>query len=181
MELVVNGGADRGFSLLEILAAIAIMAGTLLVFFDLIDHSLRVFGESDAAARNELTIGAKIAIRRDVQEAAQLPVVGTVSAGVLELELQDGTRVSWRRQDGALVRLEEGGHRAPVESRPLSRSVTGWRWEVVAPTLLEVRIDLASAPPITGLRQTGLADATPVFSSLEIHVSPRGSRGEGSW
>lgn len=176
-----NGRVDRGFSLLEMLAAIAMMAGTLLVSFDLIDHSLRVFAESDAAARNQVTIAAKFAIRRDVQEAERLPVVGTESAGILELELQDGTRVSWRRERGGLVRRESGGGREPMESRPFSRNVTGWHWEVVTPTLLEVRIDLASAPPITGLRQTGLADATPVLSSLVIHASPRGSRGEGSW
>ena len=172
---------ERGFSLLETLACIAIMAGALLASFDLIDQSMRVFGASDSAARNTLTVAAETALRRDIHAAVMFPEVGSGSTDVLELTLEDGSRVSWRRDRGALVRVEERDGDTPVESRSPVRGVVGWRWKVVASTLIEIRLDVSTAAPLTGLRQTGLPDRRMRTERSVLRLSPRGSRGEGSW
>ena len=172
---------EHGFSLVEVLVSVAIMGGALLVSFDLVEHALRVFGESTAAAGNPLTTATEVSIRRDGQAARALPAVGTTSSGVLALQLQDGRYVEWRREGDALIRSEKKGDHATVESRPLPRRVTGWRWKVISPALLEVRIEVAESPNAAGLQQTGPPERTIHSSARVIHISPRGVRGERAW
>lgn len=176
-----KAGRERGFSLTELLASMAILGGTLLASFGLMDNALHVFGEVGASAGDPLVQVAQVALRRDVQRARLLPEVGPVSGGALRLELQDGREVEWRRQGEALVRVETGADRGVVEARVIPRRLTEWSWQPVSPDLLEVRVGVRCSPRARGLRQSTPPDLRPVFSTWVAHISPRGVPEGRAW
>jgi len=172
---------ERGFGITEMLASIAIMAGALLVCFDLIDESMRVFGEADQAAKDQITLAGEMSLRRDLQAAVVYPAEQTKSNGPLELVLNNGTRVSWRRHGSTLFRHQTPPDGDREEALPIIRNLTRWQWEIVGPSLIEVRFRRAVPPPISGLPKAGPPDRKPETREYRIVASPRSAGRIGSW
>lgn len=173
--------SESGFSLIEQLVSIAIMSTALLVAFDLIDHALRVFSESAAAATNPLTIHTEELIRADLMSARVFPFDGQSSSGPLILQLWDGSQIEWKLEGESLVRTEmvEGIHKS--QARPLPRQVVGWWWRVVSENLVEVKILINGTPTADGLQLQGPLEKASEVITRVVYVSPRGVRGNGSW
>lgn len=172
---------ERGFGITEMLASMAIMAGALLVCFDLIDESMRVLGEADQAAKDQITLTGEMALRRDLQAAVVFPPEHTSSTRALELVLNDGARVSWFRRGNTLYRAHQPANGGRDDSRPIIRNLTRWQWEIPGPSLVEVRFQRQIPRPLSGLPKPGPPDRTPEKKDYHLVVSPRGSEGAGSW
>ena len=172
---------QQGFSLLEMLASLAIIAGALLVSFDFIDESIRVFGEADQAAKDQITLTGEMALRRDLQAAKIFPPENTSSSGALDLVLNDGARVSWFRRGSTLYRVHQPANGGPDDSRPIIRNLNRWQWEILGPSLVEVRFQRRVPRPLSGLPKPGPPDRMKLRKDTRIVVSPRGSEGIGSW
>jgi prepilin-type N-terminal cleavage/methylation domain-containing protein len=172
---------QRGFSLLEMLASLAIMSTALLLCLDYIDESVRVLGASDQVAKDQITLAAEMTLRRDLQSASALPVAPSPSTGALELVLADGAKVRWFRRGGTLFRFHQQAEGGRFDARPMLRNLTRWRWEIVDSSLVEIRIRRLVPEPLDALGKSGPPTRERVANDVRIVVAPRGLHGDGSW
>ena len=129
---------QRGFSVLELVVAMAVMLFALLFACDLLDESGRLLHHSMRRARDPLPLLAGELLRNDLRAARPQPEGGWTS-GPLALEVLGEGPVVWRRQGEQLWRAGGGG------GRPRLGRVVGWRWRALPRGAVEVRIELAAS------------------------------------
>jgi prepilin-type N-terminal cleavage/methylation domain-containing protein len=177
-------GAERGFSLTELLASLALLSLALLAAWDLWDDSIRLVGTSGRALRNPSSVPATTALRHDLQAALELPAPAVDwSSTDLEVRLAGDRLVRYERRGEALYRLERGVAGTELAQRRVSTSVAGWQWRTVAPGLVEVRLtlDLYPDPSPVSRKVAVTGHGRRVRHTDVLRVAARGSGGGSSW
>ena len=166
--------AQRGFSVLELVVAMAVMLVALLIACDLLDESARLLHHSTRRARDPLPLLATELLRNDLRAARPPGPAGSWTSGPLALDVPGEGLVVWRRQGDRLWRA--GG----AADRPRLGGLAGWRWRALPHGAVEVRIELASS----GLWLTHTRRGVPQRDAgrpevLRILVASRG--GQDGW
>ena len=165
---------QRGFSVLELVVAMAVMLFALLLACDLLDESGRLLHHSMRRARDPLPLLAGELLRNDLRAARPQPE-GDWTSGPLALDLPGEGPVVWHRQGEQLWRDDGGGGGLPRLGR-----VSGWRWRALPRGAIEVRIELEASGTWLAHSRAGLPrrdDARPEV--LRMLVASRG--GQDGW
>ena len=146
-----------GYSVVELLVALALTVVVVLVAGQLVAEAVELFGTAGQQVRDPAVILTVATVRRDIQDSTGLvsaPVVGW-STAPLDLLSWDGQRVRICHQGDALVRIPLDAMGRPTGRRVLCRGVTAWWWRMVSTSILDVRFTILEHPdPVPGRRST---------------------------
>ena len=170
-----RGRGQRGFSVLELVVAMAVMLFALLLACDLLDESGRLLHHSMRRARDPLPLLVSELLRNDLRAARPQPD-GDWTSGPLALDLPGEGLVVWHRQGEQLWRNDGGGG----ADRPRLGRVTAWRWRALPRGAVEVRIELAASGTWLAHGRAGLPSRDAARPEvLRILVASRG--GQDGW
>lgn len=166
---------SRGFSLIELLISMVVVAIVMSIAFDILLEARSSFSRLDIDPIEELVIAQ---VRADVRSATSPPeALGFwVSEDLLLANHPAGTVAIFRR-DGRLFRgvvspstgLDEAGARALLDS------VVQWRWRKLSKRVVEIEIGVLVSRP-TGLRRGASRAVVPRWET-ETHRFVVASRG----
>lgn len=174
--------AARGYTLIEMLACLAILSTIVVLTASLHTEALRTIARMGEAARISPQPLAARQIRLDAESArAVVGPAGEWSEGMLELTGAGSGRVRYERLRGDLVRVdsEESG----IERRrTIAHGVLSWRWKSMAPALLTVEFAARSAPdPFLPLPAVALKPKPAAPEKVSIVVALRATHGRTGW
>jgi len=166
-------GRERGFTLLELVIASAVLMVALAIAADLLAESLRLFSGSVVALTRS---GEETALRRLAGDLRTLePLAGTGGAwSVLPLELGDGDRrVTWALRSGRLVRAVRTPEGA--SAAPLLADLVGFRWRASGAGWIEVGIDRRApeAPLAWRLASARWRQRDERLETFSLGIAPR--------
>jgi prepilin-type N-terminal cleavage/methylation domain-containing protein len=157
--------SESGFSLIELLAALAIGMIVLLAAFDLIDNSLAVSGQvsarTDASQRGRAALDEMTrALRSQVCVNGNAPVVSASDTSVtFTFDLANGSTLPQRRQ---------------LTYSPTARTITQATWDGNG---AEPTLTFPGAPtPLTVLTDADPEPSKPIFSYWEVRAGSGGSQ-----
>jgi prepilin-type N-terminal cleavage/methylation domain-containing protein len=131
---------ERGFSVLELVVAMAVMLLALLLACDLLDESARLLHHSVRRARDPLPLLASELLRNDLRAAEPIPGgVGIWDAGALPLVLPGQGVVVWSPRGNQLWRSQGGVDRQRLVG------LRTWRWRALSPGAVEVELELEAS------------------------------------
>ncbi len=170
---------QRGFSLVEALAVLAIVGLVLMTVGPLMDESMALIASSDAASAAVSPERLGALLRGDL-EAGRVAGVPT-RRGALEVSLPGGGSVRWALAGATLHREARDESGALVGRRFELAGVKAFTWQSLNDDVLEVRLSwrtVSVASPPTGQAASRYRTAT---STAVWRVARRGG-GEGrSW
>ena len=170
-----------GFSLVELLVAVALLGVIAVLSAQLVIQSTRLMDTSARASRNPDLVLTGEWIRRDLYEA--VGVIGGVDGWTREPLIavaQDGGRVSFGAVEGVVIRsLAMPGTSMP-DQRAILHGVTSWRWRVDDNRLVRVEIG-ALANPHAHRGLTGSARLAAERRIERVAFALRGQPGGASW
>ncbi|UWQ23166.1 type II secretion system protein GspJ [Jannaschia sp. W003] len=118
---------DAGFTLVEMLVALALFAAIGLAGFTVLDTVVRVRGGTEGRLERLGEIDRALALLTlDLTEAGAL----VLEDGALRMARGGGGTIAWSASDGALLRGIEGGDGAPLVQRVLDE-VDAVRWRLL--------------------------------------------------
>lgn len=176
-----RAGRAAGFTLVELVAALAVLVVTALMVAELADETRILAHEAGRElAAPDPTI-ALARLRRDLRGAARAHGAALATGAPLVLEGHPAGRIRYERIGGRLERtLEEPSGR--MTAATVLHGVAGWSWSEAAPGLVEIR--LAVRRPRRG-RGQGLERlrqaAGSQVESHELAVVLRGAGRGRSW
>jgi prepilin-type N-terminal cleavage/methylation domain-containing protein len=166
-------GGQRGFSVLELVVAMAVMLFALLLACDLLDESGRLLHHSMRRARDPLPLLASELLRNDLRAALPQREEDWTS-GPLALEVPGEGLVVWHRRGEQLWRS------SGAVGRPRVGRVEGWRWRALPRGAVEVHIELAASGTWLAHSRAGLPRRDAARPEvLRILVAGRG--GQDGW
>ncbi len=172
---------QRGTTLVELLAALALLGTIAVLTAQLVIQSTRLMHTTAEATRNPDLVLAGEWLRRDLYEATAV-VGGTMgwTDGPLVLIGQHGGWVAFAVVDGTLVRTGAPPGAVPTDGRVVLRGVEGWRWRLDGGGL--VRIELgADLNPSAHRDPTGSGTVGPERRTDRLGFALRGTSGGRSW
>jgi prepilin-type N-terminal cleavage/methylation domain-containing protein len=151
---------DLGFTLLEVVVTLAVLAVALALAGRLVLESQLALVRNQAELMNPLPRYALTRLRADVESALDVPAVlpGWRSSPLVAL-MPGGGRIAWQRSGDDLERVAIGGAADGEDDvRHIAlREVADWRWRVVAPGLVDAEVafrvkDTAQVPLVGVVR-----------------------------
>ena len=132
---------ERGFGLLELLVAVALVLMGMALASSLLVRSQIAASRSIAALRNPQPQFASVRLRRDLESGSiESPWLPGWRSGALILRRSGGERIAWRFEGTTLRReqLNEDGRASVVQV--VLRDVESWRWRQPIPGLVDAEI-----------------------------------------
>lgn len=130
--------ADAGFSLIELLAAMALLSIGGLLALALWSDAATTIGRMGRIVRDEPVAHVTARLRTDLTEAASVAGTDAWSTDSLRIAASSGRLVTWQRAPGGLARSVQG---PTGDQRTLFRlALRDWRWRLAPDGMVEVRI-----------------------------------------
>lgn len=153
---------ERGFSLLELLVATAVMAVAMLFATRLLLVAQVELARAQIELRDPLPRYAETRLRRELEAAARVPALRPAWSGGRLLVLgATGERVAWGEREGTLERLELGPGGAVERRHAVLQGVLDWRWRKVAPRLVDFEVRYATREALSAAVPGAPATWTP--------------------
>lgn len=133
-----NRRPDRGYSLIELLGAMALFSIAGLAALALWSDAATTIGRMGRVVRDAPVAHVTARLRTDLTEAASVAGTAEWSTDSLQIAESSGRRVTWQRAPGGLARSVE----SPTgDQRTLFRlALRDWRWRLAPDGMVEVRI-----------------------------------------
>jgi len=160
----VNRPSARGFSVVELVVALALTAVVAVAAAELIMEAVRITEAAGRSLRSPTLALAVVAVRRDVEASVRLlhpPSTGW-SQEDLELVGWDGRRVRLHADGGDLVRTATDELGRPSSRRVVVRGIASWWWRSPRAGVIDVRITALVHPGPGGAASYGGARRTEV-------------------
>jgi prepilin-type N-terminal cleavage/methylation domain-containing protein len=176
---------QRGFTLLEMVVALALFAVAMLLAGQLLGESRRLLVAGARKAQDPLATYVLLRLRSDVQAAdrvAEGAPQGEWSEEALELPgAVPGSLVAYERQGEELVRRFEDGADASGRQAWMSR-VERFRWRRLGTKLVEVELVSRRAPGFEDSRLSGRPETPAERVRVDrLVLAARGSGLGGGW
>lgn len=180
-----------GFSLLELVVSLVLVALILTLSVGLLRESQAVFLDAQAAARQPIARLAEALIRADVQGArtayrdpGSRSHTGAWTSGPMTLAVDELRDVRYHHESGKLVRTVASKTEGQSGRRAILHAVAGWQWRQLPGGVVEMRIsylrprDPGSRPAFTGaVRRT----RDQRLEQLLLRYAMRDRPGRRSW
>ncbi len=167
----------RGFTLLEVVVALALLAGVVLLAARMLAATRRMEASASVVAAGPRlgVLGAQL--RRDLESAVGAPGSGgRWSALALPLVLADGSAVSYDF-DGEALRRTVLVPDGTTRSRVLVRGLRSFRWRGVHHRAVDVKVSF----PVPELAERRTAADRGRTTTWWIRVAPRGAGWARRW
>ena len=180
-----------GFSLLELVVSLVLVALILTLSVGLLRESQAVFLDVQAAARQPIARLAEALIRADVQGArtayrdpGSRSRIGTWTSGPMTLAVDELRDVRYHHESGKLVRTVASKEEGQSGRRTVLPAVVGWQWRELPGGVVEMRIShLRPRDPGSGSAFTRAARRRPDQRGEQIllRYAMRDRPGRRSW
>jgi prepilin-type N-terminal cleavage/methylation domain-containing protein len=174
----VSRPSARGFSVVELVVALALTAVVAAAAAELIMEAVRITEAAGRSLRSPSLVLAVVSVRRDVEASVGLlhpPSVGWTQED-LELVGWDGTRMRLHLEGRDLVRAATDELGRWNRRRVLARGVASWWWRSPRPGVIDVRITALVHPA------PGIAASSQRARRTEVRrFAFRGWPGGRSW
>jgi prepilin-type N-terminal cleavage/methylation domain-containing protein len=168
-----NARRARGFTLVEVVVTLFVLAVALMIASGLLLESVRIFASSGRELREppaELTLRL---LREDVRASAPL-FPGEGGAGPLDCRRAERTD-RWELVGDRLVRRGIGPLDEDLGARPMLDKVQGFAWSVPVPGLVEIRI-VRRKPSGASAITSPTSAWRPISETVEVATLVAGSR-----
>lgn len=174
---------ERGYSLLELIIALALVSTTLIIASEMLLARERQLARAVRVANRMSAEQALHQLRRDLRTGVS--ILGTASAwqeGPLVIAQADGVVITWSLIDDSLMRGRSDAS-GSQGTRPMLDRMTGFRWRWLRPTatgMLLARIEVSFQPGTEIIGSGGVGSRPPETVVQRVAVALRGSRAQ-SW
>jgi prepilin-type N-terminal cleavage/methylation domain-containing protein len=129
---------DAGFSLIELIAALALLSVAGLLALDLWSDAATTIGRMGRIVRDEPVAHVTARLRGDLTEAASVAGTDAWTTDALVIADASGRRVVWQRTGVGLARTVDGT--AGAQRTVFRLGLRDWRWRLAPDGMVEVRI-----------------------------------------
>lgn len=175
----------RGFSLLEIMVSLAVVAVVLTLATRLIVEVQLAAVEWRRTLRDPMPQLTTQLLRTDIQRSSRLlSAVSLEPAGTMALELPGGRQILYAKESNRLTRSLIAVDGEEIGSRTVMSPISLWRWRHLGSGLIQVEItyQLHRDPGSRRLGGTGrLRAGLPSTELLRMRFALRATPGRQSW
>ncbi len=173
-----SGERRRGYSLLELIIALALVSTTLIIASEMLLARERQLARAVRVANRMSAEQALHQLRRDLRAGSG--ILGTAAAwqeGPLVISQADGVLITWSVIGDSLMRglSDASGSQG---TRPMLDRVTGLRWRWSRPTgagMLLARVEVSFQPGTEIIGTGGIGSQPAETVSQRVAVALRGS------
>jgi hypothetical protein len=148
------------------------------------DHSLHLVATSEQAMGDPSLVPLVAELRKDLHAAASVEALAQDwTDKPLILHTQESNQVHYQLDGDLIIRNQLGPDSMVVSRRRLADKVTGWRWRMAEPDLVEVVVELTvhEEPWLAAQRQSPQDRARTIPRSTVLKLALRGLDGGYSW